>query len=243
MSAGCMACSWPSVTRATVRFLAATAALALLTIVRLPAQAQNVVTTNTVGDSPWGVAVNAASNHIYVANHDSQNVSVIDGTSNSVVAVPTATPTNTATPTPTATLTWMASTTYALPLVMRNYMAPEPPLPLVAPLPVGTVEAGGMAVVDVVNDTPYGLTLKFVGPTQDTTVMNQCEVCRVYSFIGPIFCPTQDRPRTDVYLMPGTYQVRASVDDPDIRDYGGTWSLTGNTKYFLCFYIVRTLTE
>lgn len=70
--------------------------------------------------------------------------------------------------------------------------------------------------------------------------IERCEVCRVYSFIGPIFCPTRGRPRTDVLLLPGTYRVRASVDDPAIPAYAGEWPLEANTRYFLCFYILRT---
>ena len=48
--------------------------------------------TNTVrrhrarGSEPEGVAVNPTTNRIYVANYDSNNVSVIDGASNTVVA-------------------------------------------------------------------------------------------------------------------------------------------------------------
>lgn len=46
----------------------------------------NRVTTITVGSTAVGIAVNATSNKIYVANSGSNNISVIDGTSNSVVA-------------------------------------------------------------------------------------------------------------------------------------------------------------
>ncbi len=46
----------------------------------------NPVATIPVGSAPVGVAVNATSSKIYVANSGSNNISVIDGTSNSVVA-------------------------------------------------------------------------------------------------------------------------------------------------------------
>jgi len=49
----------------------------------------NRVATIPVGSVPIGVAVNATSNKIYVANSGSNNVSVIDGASNSVVATVT----------------------------------------------------------------------------------------------------------------------------------------------------------
>jgi len=46
----------------------------------------NLVATIPVGSAPVGVAVNATSNKIYVANSGSNDVSVIDSASNSVVA-------------------------------------------------------------------------------------------------------------------------------------------------------------
>jgi YVTN family beta-propeller protein len=49
--------------------------------------ASNAVTaTVAVGTSPIGVAVNATTNRIYVANYISNTVSVIDGASNAVTA-------------------------------------------------------------------------------------------------------------------------------------------------------------
>jgi|SRR5579859_6741407 len=49
----------------------------------------NLVATIPVGSAPVGVAVNATSNKIYVANSFSNNISVIDGASNTVVATVT----------------------------------------------------------------------------------------------------------------------------------------------------------
>ena len=45
-----------------------------------------VTATIPVGSVPIGVAVNATSNKIYVANSASNNISVIDGSSNTVIA-------------------------------------------------------------------------------------------------------------------------------------------------------------
>ena len=45
-----------------------------------------VVDTIVVGDSPFGVVVNPQTNRIYVANSGSDNVSVIDGSGDSVIA-------------------------------------------------------------------------------------------------------------------------------------------------------------
>lgn len=47
---------------------------------------ENIVATISVGAAPGGVAVDATTNKIYVANSGSNNVSVIDGATNSVVA-------------------------------------------------------------------------------------------------------------------------------------------------------------
>lgn len=65
-------------------------ALGLLCLVLVSAgqrlQAQGVVATDTVGTYPAGIAVNPASNTIYVTNHDSNTVSVINGANNTVIA-------------------------------------------------------------------------------------------------------------------------------------------------------------
>jgi RHS repeat-associated protein len=52
--------------------------------------AQTVVATVTVGTQPTAIGVNPTTNKIYVANHGSRNVSVIDGATNGVVATVTA---------------------------------------------------------------------------------------------------------------------------------------------------------
>src|SRR4051794_10810937 len=51
-----------------------------------PALAQSVTSTVAVGTTPEGVAVNATTNRVFVANTGGNNVSVIDGTANAVVA-------------------------------------------------------------------------------------------------------------------------------------------------------------
>jgi YVTN family beta-propeller protein len=53
------------------------------------AWAQSVIATVNVGTRPDGVGVNATTNRIYVANRTSNNVSVIDGTNNTVSATVT----------------------------------------------------------------------------------------------------------------------------------------------------------
>lgn len=54
------------------------------------ASAQTVVATIPVGLNPWSVAVNPATNRVYTANISANNVSVVDGATNAVVAtIPT----------------------------------------------------------------------------------------------------------------------------------------------------------
>src|SRR5437016_3367201 len=66
--------------------LGLTLAVGLLSSYTLVAAAYGVVATIPVGTSPAGVAVNPATNRAYVTNYISNNVSVIDTTTNTVVA-------------------------------------------------------------------------------------------------------------------------------------------------------------
>ena len=52
-----------------------------------PAQADSLVATVPVGTSPLGVGVNPTTNKIYVANSDSNSVSVINGATNRVTTL------------------------------------------------------------------------------------------------------------------------------------------------------------
>ena len=97
-----------------------------------------------------------------------------------------------------------------------------------------------MSIVKVINDCPYALRLDFTGPDPQVLTLPLCEVCRVYTFIGPIFgCPTANRPTDEIRLAPGTYRVFVSVNDTGVRPYVGHWDLQGDRRYDMCFYIVR----
>ena len=50
------------------------------------AAAPTVISTISVGTAPVGVGVNSSTNRIYVANYNSNSVSVIDGSANTVVS-------------------------------------------------------------------------------------------------------------------------------------------------------------
>jgi len=107
------------------------------------------------------------------------------------------------------------------------------------------VNAGGMSVIKVVNDCPYALRLAFTGPQPTVMQLPKCDVCRVYSFIGPIFCPTSGRPIQEIQLVPGEYRVFVTVNNPGVRPYIGHWNLAGDRRYFICFYVLsrRTVAE
>src|SRR5579859_7375155 len=50
-----------------------------------PAHALSIVTSVGVGPNPFGIGINPTTNRIYVADYDSNTVSVIDVTNNSVI--------------------------------------------------------------------------------------------------------------------------------------------------------------
>ncbi len=53
-------------------------------LLQASADAQTVTATIPAGSLPFAVAVNPVTNQIYVANHNSNNVTVIDGATNTV---------------------------------------------------------------------------------------------------------------------------------------------------------------
>jgi hypothetical protein len=112
---------------------------------------------------------------------------------------------------------------------------------LAQPREVGQVGAGGEAEVEIVNDTPYELTILVGSPSSISVTIEACSACKVYSMVGPIFCPEEGRPRQTVRLRPGTSTVAARVTDPSVAPFLGTWELKADTRYFNCFYIVTRL--
>ena len=97
----------------------------------------------------------------------------------------------------------------------------------------------GQSLVRVINDCPYVLHLEFAGPEPGELTVPRCDTCKVYSFIGPIFCPTEGRPVNEVRLTPGTYRVYVTVDEPGIEPWVGQWDLAADNIYSQCFFIVR----
>jgi hypothetical protein len=113
----------------------------------------------------------------------------------------------------------------------------DPPGEISTP-PSSPRDAGGMSVIKVTNDCPYVLRLEFTGPGPTVMALPKCDVCKVYSFIGPIFCPTTSRPIQEIQLVPGEYRVFVSVNDPSVQPYVGHWQLQGDRRYSVCFFIV-----
>jgi len=109
------------------------------------------------------------------------------------------------------------------------------------PSEVGGVLAGGEAEVTIINDAPYMLTILVGAPNSVSISIEACPTCKTYSFVGPVFCPEEGRPRKTVRLKPGTCQVSAEVSDPSVTPFYGVWDLKGDASYFNCFYIVTTL--
>jgi len=111
------------------------------------------------------------------------------------------------------------------------------PMPLPPPRHGGRIDAGGKAEMVITNDTSYRLTLIFDGPTATTVQLARCEDCQDYVGGGPVSCPS-GRPRQQIQLAPGTYDVTARVDKPGVGAFAGTWVLEGNVIYYECFFVV-----
>src|SRR5271154_6192546 len=60
---------------------------AVFAALALAAHAQTVTATVSAGSLPFSVAVNPATNNVYVTNYDSNTVTVIDGANNSTTTV------------------------------------------------------------------------------------------------------------------------------------------------------------
>jgi len=113
----------------------------------------------------------------------------------------------------------------------RHGQLPQPPL-------VGGVAAGGEAEVTILNDTPYVLTVLIGSPNQVTVTIDKCPTCATYGTAGPLFCQEDGRPRQTIRVKPGTMKVAAQVDNPSVIPFSGEWTLSADSAYFNCFFIV-----
>jgi len=104
------------------------------------------------------------------------------------------------------------------------------------------VSADGQAVIKVINDCPYYLRVDLTGPEPRIMELLKCDVCSVYSAIGPFFCPTSGRPVEEIRVDPGPYRAYVSVSDPAIKPWIGHWQLNGDRRYTVCFFVVRSWT-
>ncbi len=106
------------------------------------------------------------------------------------------------------------------------------------PWEVGPTSAGGKAVLTVVNDTPYPLTVLLGQPTLISINVTACAECAVYQGAGPESCP-EGRPQQLIRLDPGTMKVVIRPDSPDFDPFGGEWGLLGDTQYTYCFFLAK----
>jgi hypothetical protein len=121
----------------------------------------------------------------------------------------------------------------------RVTVAGDPPRTITTPSS-SRVSADGQAVLKVVNDSPYALRVDLTGPSPQALELPACSSCRVYSFIGPFFCPTSGRPIEEFRLDPGPYRVFVTASSTGVRPYVGHWQLRGDRRYTVCFSVVRS---
>ena len=123
---------------------------------------------------------------------------------------------------------------------LRSVTVPGNPPGTISTPGSSSVNADGQAVVKVINDCPYYLRVDLTGPEPRLMEVLKCDICSVYSFIGPFFCPTSGRPIDENRVDPGPYRVYVSVSDPSIKPWVGHWQLNADRRYTVCFFVVRS---
>jgi hypothetical protein len=113
----------------------------------------------------------------------------------------------------------------------KHGQLPQPPM-------VSGVAAGGESEVTILNDTPFALTVLIGSPNQTTVTVEKCPTCSTYGSVGPLFCQEEGRPRQTIRVKPGTMKVAARVDNPSVIPFSGEWTLSADSAYFNCFFIV-----
>ena len=105
---------------------------------------------------------------------------------------------------------------------------------------LGYENLGGKAKVTIINDSPYRLRILLKGPESREILIDKCEICTEYLFVGPLVCPTSSRPKAEILLEPGTYDVLVSTAEPSgILPCVGSWTLDPNTLYGFCYFVVK----
>jgi len=103
----------------------------------------------------------------------------------------------------------------------------------------GTIAAGGTAVIEVRNGTPYTLLVLFKGHDTEVVYLRPHPDAIEYIIlpVGGITKYTKE----EIRLSPGEYQIGARVSKTDISPWYGTDSFASNERYSQVFYIRVTL--
>ena len=99
----------------------------------------------------------------------------------------------------------------------------------------GTVAAGGSAVIEVRNGTPYSLLLLFKGPDTKVVYLKPDPDAKEY-FVEPYGGVTEYTEEA-IQLQPGEYQIGARVSNTSIAPWYGTHTYQANQQYSEIFWI------
>jgi len=110
------------------------------------------------------------------------------------------------------------------------------------PVAMGAVPAGGKVELVIANDSPFALKINLGNPANTNTTLDACQDCTVYETEGPGSCPPE-KPQKTLRIDPGALRLAIETSSPDIAPHLGEWTLEGNQKYSLCFYVVRSLLQ
>jgi outer membrane protein assembly factor BamD (BamD/ComL family) len=102
----------------------------------------------------------------------------------------------------------------------------------------GGTTGDGSTVVEVRNDSPEKMRIVFGGPTPRVEELEPCKDCQTYSN-PPSACPNKG-PVGNYTVDSGQYRIIVkSIATHKVTPYTGDWSLTQNTLYTSCFFIVH----
>lgn len=100
------------------------------------------------------------------------------------------------------------------------------------------VDLGGQSEISVANQSPHGMSVTFDGPTSYTMTIPPCTDCSVYPSDAAFAGCRPDIPYETATLPTGTYRVRITWTDPGVMPSAGPWTLTPNSAYGVCWYVV-----
>jgi hypothetical protein len=99
---------------------------------------------------------------------------------------------------------------------------------------------GDEAVVFIKNDSTYQLRIVFGGPEGYFEELAACSSCETYPRGGSpsdLGKPCRQQATVGRYLLkPGRYDVLIETKGNEVVSYVGSWSLSGGTEYYQCFF-------